>query len=548
MDAEKYKLIYIVNKKQRYLRLLGEEFFNKNKNSGYFIYKNKKYPLIDKVEQKNIKGDELKIDIIFYKKIYNKSFMFQDCEFLLKMLEPNQEDNINNFQITKYNEEEENLFDYYDNDKISENTLLQSLNEIDSFSYSTISSKMKSQRSSRNSIISKINYYLKSISTQDHKMIILSGMFLNCSSLISIPDISKWDNIIDIRGIFYNCSSLKSLPDISEWNTSNFTDISCIFYNCSSLESLPDISKWNTSNFTDISAIFCKCSSLISLPDISKWNTNKVKKMSGIFSSCTSLQSLPDISIWNTYNVSEISGIFFNCSSLISLPDISIWDTYKVENMAGIFFNCSLLKSLPDISKWDVDNVKNMSGMFINCSSLLSLPDISQWKVDYKQSFHMEKGICYDISPPIKIPYPDIYKWDGINIISSSHIFGDCSSLLNVCNKKRNDSDYVSFYYFPMNMNGTFYNCSSLLSIPDISKWKICDEKMIGTFYNCSSLLTLPDISKWNIKESNNISYMFYNCSSLISLPDISKWNTNIEKNKRGILDNCLSLLLLPEI
>jgi len=216
--------------------------------------------------------------------------------------------------------------------------------------------------------------------------------------------------------------------------------------------------------------------------------------------------------------------------------------------MAGIFFNCSLLKSLPDISKWNIDNVKNMSGMFINCSSLLSLPDISQWKVDYKLSFHRNKRICYNISPPIKIPYPDIYKWDEINIISSSHIFGDCSSLLNVCNKKGNDYDYDSFYYFPINMNCTFYNCSSLLSIPDISKWKICDETMIGTFYNCSSLLTLPDISKWNIKESNNISYMFYNCSSLISLPDISKWNTNIEKNKRGILDNCLSLLLLPEI
>jgi len=42
------------------------------------------------------------------------------------------------------------------------------------------------------------------------------------------------------------------------------------FYNFSSLISLPDISKWNTSNVKDMSYMFCLCSSLISLTDISK--------------------------------------------------------------------------------------------------------------------------------------------------------------------------------------------------------------------------------------------------------------------------------------
>ena len=44
--------------------------------------------------------------------------------------------------------------------------------------------------------------------------------------------------------MFYNCSSLSSLPDISKWDTKNITNMSCMFYNCSSLSSLPDISKW----------------------------------------------------------------------------------------------------------------------------------------------------------------------------------------------------------------------------------------------------------------------------------------------------------------
>ena len=96
------------------------------------------------------------------------------------------------------------------------------------------------------------------------------------------------------KGIFYNCSSLISLPDISNWNTNNVIDMSYIFYNCSSLISLPDISKWNTNNVIDMSYIFYNCSSLESLPDISKWNTDKVKYMSYLFKNCYSLKFLPD--------------------------------------------------------------------------------------------------------------------------------------------------------------------------------------------------------------------------------------------------------------
>ena len=41
---------------------------------------------------------------------------------------------------------------------------------------------------------------------------------------------------------------------------------------------------------------------------------------------------------------------------------------------------------------------------------------------------------------------------------------------------------------------------------------------------------------------------MFYGCSSLSSLPDISKWNTNNAKNMEHMLRGCTSLLSLPDI
>ena len=51
-------------------------------------------------------------------------------------------------------------------------------------------------------------------------------------------------------------------------------------------------------------------------------------------------------------------------------------------------------------------------------------------------------------------------------------------------------------------------------------------------FYSCSSLLSLPDISKWNTEKVTSMSYMFRFCSSLKSLPDISKWKLNEDLEK----------------
>ena len=74
--------------------------------------------------------------------------------------------------------------------------------------------------------------------------------------------------------ICWECSSLSSLPNISKWNVNNFIVMRSMLDRHSSLLSLPDISKWNINNFIDLNSMLYECSSLLSLPDISKWNTN----------------------------------------------------------------------------------------------------------------------------------------------------------------------------------------------------------------------------------------------------------------------------------
>ena len=89
----------------------------------------------------------------------------------------------------------------------------------------------------------------------------MSFMFNECSSLISLPNISKWitNNVTHMNSMFDGCSSLSSLPDISNLNTNNVIDMSYMFYRCSSLSSLPDISNCNTNNVIDMSYMFYEC-------------------------------------------------------------------------------------------------------------------------------------------------------------------------------------------------------------------------------------------------------------------------------------------------
>ena len=61
--------------------------------------------------------------------------------------------------------------------------------------------------------------------------------------------------------------------------------------------------------------------------------------------------------------------------------------------------------------------------------------------------------------------------------------------------------------------------------------------------YGCNSLISLPDISKWKTANVTNINYIFQSCNSLVSLPDISKWDSINILNKEKVFDQCLNLL-----
>ena len=202
--------------------------------------------------------------------------------------------------------------------------------------------------------------------------------------------------------LFFDCSSLIKLPNISKWNISKVSKLEFLFGKCLSLKFLPDISSWDTSNILSIKGLFYKCSSLIELPDISKWKIDKIYCSQSLFYECSSLKSLPDISQWNINSVIFMDYIFYNCSSLISLPDISKWkilknidfylDNYKDKfdqdfDVYSTFFsfvnekkdndlylgNLSIKLSKPKSNQNYIEYIKEnigINGLFTGCSTL----------------------------------------------------------------------------------------------------------------------------------------------------------------------------------
>ena len=337
------KLIYKIDNKNK-IKIFGEEFVTNNSNKCLIIYKNKIIPLQSYFLFKDINIEDKKnkkFEILLYELevISDRSYMFSDCKSLFEFANCE----INNQEIKDKSIEEGKYLD-------SEIT-----NKYNNFLYSDLDEYLMKNYSN--------NLYKISLGTLE--------FFLSKYDKINKAKRNYYSSLKNMSHMFYGCSSLISLPDISKWDTNNVKIMDSIFYGCSSLISLPDISKWKTNNVKIMNSIFYGCSSLISLPDISKWKTNNVNNMNSMFSGCSSLISLPDLSRWNTNNVNDINYMFSGCLSLISLPNLSRWNINNVNDMNSMFSGCSSLINLPYISKWDTHNIKNMNN-FQRCSPLIN--------------------------------------------------------------------------------------------------------------------------------------------------------------------------------
>ena len=118
METETYIMIY--ENKSPNILIFGKEFVRYYRNKFKFIFKNKKYRLKNTLETKNIRENKIKLKLILDKYIYNRNYMFKNCETLKELRNKNEnnnsdENNNNTKQIIyEINEQyNENKFIYY---------------------------------------------------------------------------------------------------------------------------------------------------------------------------------------------------------------------------------------------------------------------------------------------------------------------------------------------------------------------------------------------------------------------------------------------------
>ena len=248
------------------IKVFSDYFVEKNKKKCKIIYDKKEYEIAEYFEiDNNLNNDNIiKIQLKINNNITDISNMFNGCETLLSFRDISNLNDCNNVNEPLNDSEYNNYIDESNNqceDEENENIY------NDNLTLSSIPSKNNISEFTgiNDELINKLN--IQSKKKIFNNITNISSMFKGCSSLISLPDISKWDtkNVTYMDYMFKGCSSLISLPDISKWNTKNIYNMRSMFEGCSSLISLPDISKWGTKNVADMYSMFKGCDNLLNI-------------------------------------------------------------------------------------------------------------------------------------------------------------------------------------------------------------------------------------------------------------------------------------------
>jgi surface protein len=376
-----------------------------------------------------------------------------------------------------------------------------------------------------------------------------SKAFQNCSSLLSIGDLSK----VPLTNVTYMFDGCKSLTEIPNLNTTAAISGAYMFRNCQAITEVPDI---NTANMTDMSYMFYGCSNLEEAPNL---NTSKVTNFNYMFQDCTSLIEAPK---YNWSNASNCQSIFKGCTGMLSAE---FTNTRSSSNPAGLFSGCTSLKTatfaayataynsifsdctnLETVKITDAYgnaiNNKSIQSVFKNCTNLKTIegniyctvPDGSNSDTAYFTSLfdgcesieNLDNVICTRGSITNN-------NRSGRN---SDYMFRNCKSLKNIP-----PSLEALENYFCSEMRNMFTNCESITKINNF----VCSPYCTATFQGCKSLETANILLKTG--SSGQTQYLFKDCTSLKNV-------TGNITSGNGYLDaqywfyGCTSLEQTPDI
>ncbi len=151
--------------------------------------------------------------------------------------------------------------------------------------------------------------------------------------------------------------------------------------------------------------------------------------------------------------------------------------------------------------------ITDSSYMFDRCAALLSFPDISPSITDS----------CYEKDYSIPPLFDEIENSNNLN--NTKNIYFEMNKNLISTNLTSIKNNRVNNTLITSDIINILDKIPKINSLSSLINSNVTDVSFM--FYYCSSLLSLPDISKWNTENVSNMCYLFGECKSIISLPDI---------------------------
>ena len=163
--------------------------------------------------------------------------------------------------------------------------------------------------------------------------------------------------------------------------------------------------------------------------------------------------------------------------------------------MSCMFLGCDTLLSIRDIS-----NINN----FNNNDDTLIFNEINEESDLSNEDAQNEENLLFKSLKDIQIP-------SLITTITNKYTSYNC--LTNNINKEDNLLISLEYYNFNniLDMHKMFYECKSLISLPDLSIWNASNvTNMYSMFDGCVSLASIFDIAKWNTSSVTDMNCMFF--------------------------------------
>ena len=254
-------------------------------------------------------------------------------------------------------------------------------------------------------------------------------MFSNCKSLISLPNISKWNltNVVNMSYLFSNCESLLSLPDLSRWDIFNNDYVQNLFENCFSLLIIPDINLIKNNNnetkkmnlLQNITKSKLKKNEIVNIIKIIDFKNYKLKKENKIKG--TIKINLNEIYYFMKNNRNIIIYINdkkmnyndFHISNILDKEEKYLFEIIFYESITNLnfYFERSKIISI-NLSEIDTSNIINMGKMFAGCNKLTEIIGLNNFNTSKVKNMARMFEFCFELE------YLDLSFFDTSNVIS----------------------------------------------------------------------------------------------------------------------------------